>query len=93
MVYVDPELKKKLIKLHLQDGRTYKSLSDEFGYSRDVISRIVKQYQKQAAEDEETAKQLADMQELRRLQIENAELKKENDFLKKAAAFFAKESK
>lgn len=93
MVYVDPELKNKLIKLHLQDGRTYKSLSDEFGYSRDVISRIVKQYQKQAAEDEETAKQLADMQELRRLQIENAELKKENDFLKKAAAFFAKESK
>ena len=93
MVYVDPELKEKLIKLRLQEGRTYKSLSDEFGYSREIITRIVKQYQADAARDEETSRQLASMEELRRLKLENDELKKENDFLKKAAAFFAKESK
>ena len=33
------------------------------------------------------------MEELNRLKAEVAELRKENDFLKKAAAFFAKESK
>ena len=31
------------------------------------------------------------MEEVRRLRQEKAELEKENDFLKKAAAFFAKE--
>jgi len=93
MIYVDPELRDKLIKLRLQEGRTYKSLADEFGLSREVISRIVKQYQAKAKKNEETAQQLADMEELHRLLLENAELKKENDFLKKAAAFFAKESK
>jgi len=93
MIYVEPELKEKLIKLRLQEGRTYKSLSDEFGYSREVIARIVKQYQANAAENEETARRLAEMEELHRLKLENEELKKENDFLKKAAAFFAKESK
>lgn len=93
MVHVEPELQEKIIKLRLQDGRTFRSLSDEFGLSREVVSRIVKRYQKRAAEDEKTAKQLADLEELHRLQQENAELKKENDFLKKAAAFFAKENR
>lgn len=93
MVHVEPELQEKIIKLRLQDGRTLSSLSDEFGLSREVVSRIVKRYQKRAAEDEKTAKQLADFEELHRLQQENAELKKENDFLKKAAAFFAKENR
>ncbi len=92
MIYVDPELKKRIIKLRLQDGRTYKSLSDEFGYSREVIARIVRQYQETAKENEETARHLSDMEKLRALQEEVAELRKENDFLKKAAAFFAKES-
>ena len=93
MVHVESELQEKIIKLRLQDGRTFQSLADEFGLSREVVTRIVKHYQNQAAKDENTAKQLADLEELHRLQQENAELKKENDFLKKAAAFFAKENR
>lgn len=93
MVHVESELQEKIIKLRLQDGRTFQSLADEFGLSREVVTRIVKHYQNQAAKDEKTAKQLADLEELHRLQQENAELKKENDFLKKAAAFFAKENR
>lgn len=93
MIYVEPEVKEKIIKLHLQNGRTYKSLSDEFGFSRYVISDWVMKYRKDAEANEKQAKQLADMEELRHLQAENEELKKEIDFLKKAAAFFAKESK
>ena len=93
MIYCDPELKEEIIKLHIRDGRTFKSLSDEFGFSADVISRWVKKYRQCAQADADRAKQLADMQELRRLQKEIEELKKENDFLKKAAAFFAKENK
>ena len=93
MIYIDPELKELLIKLHIQDGRTYQSLADEYGYSRFTISKWVKGYRENAAADAERAKALANMEELRRLQKENEELKKENDFLKKAAAFFAKEDK
>lgn len=93
MIYVDPELQEKLIKLHLQEGRSYQSLTDEFGVSDSVLRRIIKHYKNNATKDAEQAQQLANMEELRRLKDENEELKKEVDFLKKAAAFFAKESK
>lgn len=93
MIYVEPELKERIIKLYIQDGRTYQSLSDEYGFSRQMISRWVKKYREGASANAEQAKHLADMEELRGLQKEVEELRKENDFLKKAAAFFAKESK
>lgn len=93
MHYVEPELKERIIKLYIKDGRTYQSLADEYGFSREVITRWVKKYRENAAADTEKAKQLANMEELRSLQKEVEELRKENDFLKKAAAFFAKESK
>ena len=93
MIHIEPELEAQIIKLHVQDVRTMISLADEFGISRYVISRIIKNYRMAANKNAESAKQLADMERLRRLQEENEELKKENDFLKKAAAFFAKEGK
>ena len=93
MYYVEPELKERIVKQHIQEGRTQQSLVDEYGYSRNVIGRWVREYRKNAALDEEKAQQLAHMESLRKLQKEVEELRKENDFLKKAAAFFAKESK
>ncbi len=42
MIYCEPELKEQIIKLYIQEGRTYQSLSDEFGFSTDVIRRWVK---------------------------------------------------
>ena len=93
MYYVEPELKQRIIKLYIQEGRTYQSLSDEYGLSRDVIGRWVKKYRENAATDALQTKQLADMEAMRNMQKELEELRKENDFLKKAAAFFAKESK
>ena len=93
MVYVEPEIQEQIIKLHIVDGRTYKSLCDEFGLSYAVVKRIVTNYREHAKASEIQAKQLADMEELNRLKAEVAELRKENDFLKKAAAFFAKEGK
>lgn len=93
MIYVEPELKEKIIQLHIQEGRTFRSLSDEFGFSRGVICNWVKKYRESASVDAQREKQIADMEELQRLQKENEELKKEVDFLKKAAAFFAREDK
>ena len=88
----DKELMEHLVKLHLEQGRTYKSLQDEFGVYSSTISRAVSRFRKEAEVDAHKAKALADMEELHRLQKEVEELRKENDFLKKAAAFFAKEN-
>jgi transposase len=93
MVYVEPEIQEKIIKLHIQEGRTLTSLSDEFGISRGIITRLIKRYRDEAKENIKQSIELADMEALRKLQKEVEELRKENDFLKKAAAFFAKESK
>ena len=88
----DKKLMDHLVKLYIEQGRTYQSLQDEFGVHRNTISRAVDRFRLEAKADAEKAKTLADMEELHRLQKEVEELRKENDFLKKAAAFFAKEN-
>ena len=34
-----PELKKKIVRLHLEEGRTYKSITAEYGVSKASISK------------------------------------------------------
>ena len=92
-INIDPELKEYIIEQHLRYGRTLVSLADEYGYSRSIIGRWCKKFQQEAAADAEKATSLAAMEENLRLRKQVAELEKEVDFLKKAAAFFAKESK
>ena len=93
MLYIDPELKQRIINQRIMEGRTLQSLESEYGISRSAISKWVKSYRESARADAEKAKALAVMEENRQLKEKLAELEKENDFLKKAAAFFAKENK
>lgn len=86
------ELWDEVIRLHVKEGRSYKSLSDEFGISAHAIGCKVRKLRAETEMDEMKAKALGDMNEIRRLQDELAEVKKENDFLKKLAAFYAKET-
>lgn len=81
-----------LIKLHIEDGRTYKSLAEEFGVAPEQIGRRVRKFRASAELDAIKSETLGNMEEIRRLQKELAEVKKENDFLKKLAAFYAKET-
>lgn len=85
------ETKKKVVKFHIQDGRTIASLSAEFGASHAAISNWIKNYRQECQHNDEAKSEYDLMQEIRRLRQEKAELEKENNFLKKAAAFFAKE--
>ena len=86
-----PETKKEIVRLHLEEGRTRESLALEYGIAKSSIDRWTKEFRKECREDP-AAKEELDTYELpRKLRQENAELKKENEFLKKAAAFFAKE--
>lgn len=90
---IDNELRKQIVRLHFEQGRTVKSLSEEFGVSKNAITRWISAYREEAAANAEKEAALKSMEEVARLRRENEELKKENDFLKKAAAFFAKESR
>jgi transposase len=83
--------RKKIVKQHIQEGRTLVSLAAEYGVSKASISNWVRAYREECQTDDDAKSQLELMEEVRRLRQEKVELEKENDFLKKAAAFFAKE--
>lgn len=90
-----PEFRKKLVRLHREEGRTYKSLVEEYGVSKASIANWCKEFseecQKKAITNPEVPNEEELMKENLRLRKALEEAKKENLFLKKAAAFFAKE--
>ena len=81
-----PEFKKKIVRLHLEEGRTYKSITAEYGVSKASISKWCSEFS-----NPNTLNEAELMKEILRLRRELEESRKENLFLKKAAAFFAKE--
>ena len=89
--HYEPEFKKKIVRLHLEEGRTLKGLAEEYGISKASISNWVSQFRTECQINEEAQTDYDYMKENLRLKKQLAELQKENDFLKKAAAFFAKE--
>ncbi len=91
MKQFNEELKKEVVRLHIEDGRTLNSLADEYKISKATVSNWIKQYRNECQSNPQSQKDLDTMELNRKLQKENAELKKEIEFLKKAAAFFAKE--
>lgn len=92
MKHYPDETRQKIVRLHIQDGRTLKSLATEYGVSQAlIISNWVRHYRKECQTNEKEESQLELMEEVRKLRQEKAELEREDDFLKKAAAFFAKE--
>jgi len=93
--HYEKEFRRNLVRLHIAEGRTLKSLAAEYGVSKASITRWCKEFseecQEQAIKDPDTRNELELMKENRRLREELEEARKENLFLKKAAAFFAKE--
>ena len=82
----EPEFKEKIVRL-----RTLKGLAAEYGVSKASISIWTKQFREECQNNEEAKADYDYMKENLQLKKQLAELQKENDFLKKAAAFFAKE--
>ena len=90
--HYESEFKKKIVRLHLEEGRTLKGLAAEYGVSKASISIWVKQFREECQTNKEAKADYDYMKENLQLKKQLAELQKENDFLKKAAAFFAKEN-
>ena len=85
------EFKQHVVRLVLEEGRTIASVNQEFQLGEGTVRSWIKQFQEECETNPElnTTKDL--YEENRKLRKELEELKKENLFLKKAAAFFAKE--
>jgi transposase len=81
------EFKAQAVELARQSGKSATQVARELGISTAALCRWV------AQADAAQAKTPGELEELKRLRREVETLRMERDFLKKAAAFFAKESK
>lgn len=90
-LHYEPEFKNKIIRLHLEDGRTLGSLSQEYNISKSTINSWIKKYREECKTNDALAQEKDYFQETLKLKRQLEELEKENRFLKKAVAFFAKE--
>lgn len=89
--HYEPELKEKILRLHLEEGRTKKSLTEEYHLGQGTLTYWLQQRRKECQSTPQLQEENDTYAEIKRLRKELAEAQKENEFLKKAAAFFAKE--
>jgi transposase len=85
------ELKRKLIAL-VREGRTPEELSKQFEPTAQAIRNWVKQADRDDGRRQDGLT-TTERDELQRLRRENDRLREEREILKKAAAWFAQESK
>ena len=85
-----PEFKKKIVRLHEEEGRTYKSITAEYGVSKASISKWCSEFSKECQSSPEAKEDYDNMKEMLRLKRENEELRKENLFLKKSGGILCK---
>ena len=91
MHHYEEEFKRKVVRLHLEEGRSLRSLSEEYGVSKASITNWMRTYREECQSNHETKEEYDYLMENRKLRKQLEEIQKENQFLKKAAAFFAKE--
>jgi len=87
------QFKAEAVRVWREGGRPQAQIARELGVVPSVLDRWDKQQRK--AEQQATPRTGAktEREELQRLRHENEVLRQERDFLKSAAAYFAKESK
>ena len=88
------EFKLDAISLVKEQGYTRIEASESLGIQRQMLGRWIIEYEKEGeASFRGQGKLTADQLEIRRLKEENKRLKMEKEILKKAAVFFAQETK
>ncbi len=84
-----PEFKQEAVALVQQTGRSETQVARELGISSSVLNRWVQHVQVASS----TGNRFATQEEVRHLRQEVERLRMEREILKKATAFFAKESR
>ena len=85
-----PEFRDEAVKLVIETSRPVAIVARELGINESTLGKWVRAYCREHA-GEEPPPAVAEGARLRELERENRELKMENDFLKKAAAYFARD--
>ena len=85
----DEEFKKNAVKLSYATPKTIKDFAADLG----IHASLIYNWRKIYTEEGDKTKVAEQQESLRKLQLENAELKMENEMLKKATAYFAKHLK
>ena len=88
--YFSPEFKAETVELVRSSGKSIPQICSDLDLTETTVRNWVRQAQVDSGEREGLSSDERD--ELRRLRAENKTLKMERDLLKKAAAFFAKDS-
>lgn len=87
----EPEFKKKIVQMVLEQGRTIRSINNEFNLGEGTVRSWIRQFNEECEINPDTQNMKDVYEENRKLRKELEEAKKEILFLKKAAAFFARE--
>ena len=84
--------KSEAVRLTRESGRPVAQVARELGISANVLYRWRTEQHQVESQGRTRQAVRAEQDELTRLKRENETLRKERDFLKRAAAFFARES-
>ena len=87
-----PEFKAEAVKLFRDSGKPLAQVARDLGLTRTVLDKWVKQANADAGKGSASVLSTAEREELNQLRREVRTLRMERDFLKKTAAFFAKEN-
>ncbi len=85
-----PEFREQAARLVIETGRPIAHVAAEIGVGEQLLGRWVRQARDDGS-DNGAVLDVDERAELERLRKENAELRLDRQFLKKAAAFFASE--
>lgn len=80
MTRISDETRWKVVRAHIQDGRTIASFTAEYGISGAAVFNWRCSYREECQNNDEEKSQLDMVEEFRRLQREKVELEKENSF-------------
>ena len=84
-----PEYRNEAVKMVIDTSRPVAEVARDLGINESTLSNWVNKYREEHPASEELT--ITERARLKELEKENRELRMERDFLKKAAAFFAKE--
>ena len=87
------EFKTEAVRLVRDSARPVAQVARDLGIADHLLSRWRAEQQQAESQGHTRQSMRAEQEELVRLRRENATLQQERDFLKRAAAFFAKESR
>lgn len=85
-----PEFRAEAVRLYRESGKSLNAVSTDLGVSLESLRAWVNQAKIDSGEKAGLSSE--EREELRRLRKENRTLRMERDLLKKAAAYFARES-